>query len=350
MSEQHEMRRVVFVGPEQAVVETVPFDSSLDPDMVLFRTQWSLISPGTELAIYTNQHDIGHSRSAPYPAYPGYAAAGVVEAVGSAVENLSPGDRILAVTGHCSHAKFNPNQTLFWRLRSEMRMEHAPFVRMALICLATLCQADLHAGEWLGVVGLGLVGNLGAQFGQHAGLNVVAVGRSSLRSAVAGQCEIRSVLSGTPKTISEQIPSITHGSACRLVLDTSGTADGLLTAIALVRDGGTISLVGVPWLSDPTVPATAILQPIFSRYLHLQGGWEWGLPLFERDPGKPLPMLPHRFSVEANARYALDLIHRGIVHVEPLITHRLKPDEVQDGYQGLLHHRDQYLGVLIDWA
>jgi threonine dehydrogenase-like Zn-dependent dehydrogenase len=344
-----ELRRIVFTGPEQAEVETVPFDPSLEPDMALLRTRWSLLSPGTELAVYTDRHDIGHGSGKRFPAYPGYAAVGVIEAVGSAVTNLSPGDRALAVTGHCSLAKFKPAQTFCLRLPDDIRDDHATFVRMALITLATLCQADIRAGEWLGVVGLGIVGNLGAQFGLQAGLNVVGVGRSSLRSDIAARCGIGPILGGEPDAIADQVKEITGGAGCRLVLDTSGTADGLLTAVALAADGGVISLVGVPWESDPTVAATSIMQPLFSRYLTLQGGWEWSLPLYARDSERRLPMLPPRHSIEQNARLALDLIRSGRVQVEPLITHRIAPEAIQDAYQGLLRQRNEVLGALIDW-
>ncbi|MHB8627025.1 MAG: zinc-binding dehydrogenase [Aggregatilineales bacterium] len=344
-----EVRRIVFVGLEDAVVETVAFDPVLDPDMILFRAEMSLISPGTELAIYTNKHDLNHHRTAPYPAYPGYAAVGIVEAAGSAVEDFSPGDRIFAITGHCSLAKFRPAQTFCLRLSGDISIDHAPFIRMALIGLATLCQADISAGEWLGVVGLGLVGNLAAQFGIQAGFKVIGVGRSALRSQTAAKCGIDQIVTGTPEELFEHTKSMTAGLGCRLVLDTSGTTGGLHKAIALASDGGTISLVGVPWLSDPTVAATSIMQPVFSRYLSLRGGWEWNLPIYEKEANKTLTMVGPRHSLEKNARYAMELIAKNVVRVEPLITTCIEPAAIQEVYQGLLNQRDSYLGVLIDW-
>jgi threonine dehydrogenase-like Zn-dependent dehydrogenase len=344
-----ETQRVVFTGPEQASIEMVAFDPFLELDMVLFRNQWSLISPGTELAVYTNRIDLGDRRDDPFPAYPGYAAVGIIEAVGSVIESLSPGDRVLAISGHCSYAKFKPVNTFFLKLPDDISGKHATFIRMALITQATLCKADLRAGEWLGIVGLGLVGNLGAQIGRCAGFNVITVGRSPLRSELAARCGIEHILSGSPEEVSEQVRFITGGLGCRLVLDTSGTTKGLLKAIALAGDGGTISLVGVPWVSDPSVHATEIMQPLFSRYLKIQGGWEWDLPLFEKDSDRSLPMLRNRYSVESNAKYTLQLIRKDAIQIDPLITHRIPPIAIQETYQGLLHKRNEYLGVIIDW-
>lgn len=345
-----ENQRVAFPHPEQAIIENFDIDATLSSDEILLRTQYSLISPGTELALYTNRRDVSTGKAYSYPIYPGYAAMGVVDAVGSGVENISPGDRLITLTGHSSLAKFVPSDSMFLRLPEDLRDDHAPFIRMALISLYTLRRADILPGEWLGVVGLGLVGNLGAQFGRHAGLRIISIGRSTLRSDIANECDINQILTGETQEIATATRDITNGMGCKLVLDTSGTADGLLSAIALAGDGATISLVGVPWVTDPNIPATEIMQPVFSRYLTIEGGWEWGLPLRQQGANTPLEMLRHRHSVDANANYALELIGGGNIHIEPMITHRITPESIQDVYQGLLHHRNKYLGVLIDWS
>ncbi len=343
-------RRIVFTAPQQAQVEAIQADTTPAPDEALLRTEWSLISTGTELALYTGTNDLGRGAGDQYPCYPGYAAAGVVEAVGANVTHLAPGSRVLAASGHASHARFQPDRTVHLEIPAALSPEYAPFIRMALISLAALRQADIAAGEWLGVVGLGLVGNLGGQFGRCAGFRLIGVGRSALRSRIAGECGIESVLSSDAEHIARETKALTGGRGCRFVLETTGTAEGLQKAIALAGDGGTISLVGVPWREETGVTASAIMQPLFSRYLTLVGGWEWGIPLTERERGRPAPMIPNRHSAEANARYAAECILRGDVQIAPLITQRITPDEIQAAYQGLLHQRDQFMGVLIHWA
>jgi len=250
-----EIQRVIFPDAEQAEIESADLDTTLDSDDVLVRTRYSLISPGTELALYTNQRDIGDGTIHSYPFHPGYAAMGVIESVGSAVNDIAPGDRVATLTGHSSLSKFKPAKSVCTHLPDEMQCDHAPFIRMALICVNTLRQADIQAGEWLGIVGLGIVGNLGAQFGRHAGLKVIGVGRSSLRSETADRCGINPIFTGKPQEIAAATQDITNGIGCKLVLDTSGTMDGLLKAIALAGDGGTIALVGVPWVMDPKIAA-----------------------------------------------------------------------------------------------
>ena len=81
--------------------------------MELFlQTEYSAISSGTELALLTNDQDIGHWQGEPYPAHPGYAAVGRIIACGKEVAGLSAGDRIFAPCGHAAYHRVDMAGTL----------------------------------------------------------------------------------------------------------------------------------------------------------------------------------------------------------------------------------------------
>lgn len=341
--------RIVFPARGKAEVETVELPDAPGPEEVMMRTSRSLISAGTEVAIFLDQNELHGGRGSPYPVYPGYAAVGEVEAVGSRIVGFSTGDRIFAATVHASRVLFKPSRCFCLKLSSGISDEQAVFIRMSLITLATLCRADIRAGEWLGVVGLGIVGNLGAQFGKSAGYGVIAVGRSTLRSERAAQCGIEHIIAGEPDIVGEKARSITGGEGCRFVLDTTGTSEGLLKAVRITASGGTVSLVGVPWKADSSVKLSSVIQPVFSRYLRIQGGWEWDLSLYREPKEESAPMIPFRHSIEANAVYALEAIKQGKFKTTPLVTHVLPPDRIREAYDGLAHKRNEYMGVIIDW-
>ena len=350
MSRQHTATQIVFPSRGCAEVNRFDLPDSLGPDEVLLRTSKSLISTGTELAMFADRNELRPLDRDPFPQRPGYAAVGTIEETGEGIDGLAPGDRVFAATPHVSACVFRPARTICTRLPAEVSDEQAVFIRMALITLAALCRADIQAGEWLGVVGLGIVGNVGAQMGREAGYHVVGVGHSTLRSERAAQCGINTILEGSAEEISGHVRDLTDGQGCRFVLDTSGTSRGLLNAVSLAGSGGTISLVGVPWETDPAITLSSVLQPMFSRYLTIQGGWEWDLPLYAKPKDTPVPMVPFRHSVEANARYAIELIRSGSMLTDPLVTHVLEPARAQQAYDGLANRRDEYLGVVFDWS
>src|ERR1700678_3817368 len=90
------VRQAVITEPFRAAVREVELPSPA-PNQVLVETEVSAVSAGTELAVYTGTHQWLKDPNLPdwkFPFRSGYSAAGVVLAVGSAVPDWRPGDRV----------------------------------------------------------------------------------------------------------------------------------------------------------------------------------------------------------------------------------------------------------------
>jgi len=102
-------------------------------------------------------------------------------------------------------------------------------------------------------------------------------------------------------------------------------------------------MIGAPWGGDQnSVPSSRLTRDLFFRFLTLRSGSEWAIP-----------RQPHPFfadSILANIRTGLDWLADGRLNVEPLLTHRLLPAQIQAAYEGLLHQKDEYLGVILRWG
>src|SRR5437764_11474753 len=99
-------RQLVVPGPNQVRVEEYEITDP-GPAQIRVRTEASLVSAGTELAIYTGIHQGLTNPNTRWPKYPqamGYMAVSRVEQVGPGVENYRAGQRLLTSTGHASHA------------------------------------------------------------------------------------------------------------------------------------------------------------------------------------------------------------------------------------------------------
>src|ERR671931_2020303 len=92
------MRAPAVVFPEPNRVEVREMEvPEVGPDQVGIRTVFSGISQGTERWSLTGRY--GHydrDYAAYYPCSPGYQAAGVVDVVGSGVEDVAVGDHVFA--------------------------------------------------------------------------------------------------------------------------------------------------------------------------------------------------------------------------------------------------------------
>ena len=96
-------RRLLFPQVGEVTWEAFDLPNRPEPHTVIAEAICSLISVGTELALYTGTH-IGFTRPDPpfpmMPQRPGYALVGRVIAVGDAVEGIHAGQRVLMEAPH----------------------------------------------------------------------------------------------------------------------------------------------------------------------------------------------------------------------------------------------------------
>src|SRR5207253_2149510 len=108
----HPDTRSSMVVARQAVI-TEPYKTALrevtlpdpNPDQILLAAEYSAVSAGTELAVYTGTHQWLKDPNLPewkFPFCSGYSAAGTVLEVGSAVKGCHPGDRVSYPGNHAS--------------------------------------------------------------------------------------------------------------------------------------------------------------------------------------------------------------------------------------------------------
>src|SRR5512138_3028116 len=112
--------RWVVAGERRMVWEEMAVPEP-GPGEILLQTEASLVSAGTELAIFTGIHQGLTNPNVPWPKYPqamGYMAVARVLRVGEGVEGYFVGERLLTSTGHASHVVVEPASPRFaaWRL------------------------------------------------------------------------------------------------------------------------------------------------------------------------------------------------------------------------------------------
>ena len=328
--------RVVFRAPMQAELESMVIDeANLGLTEVVIRTHVTVISPGTELANLQGKLHMNSDAPRSFPMTGvGYANVGVVVAAGSELA-VRPGQRVYSMGNHASVVRLDARERFCVPVPEGLSDEQAVFVRLANVSMTTMRTTIARGGDGVAVVGLGLVGNLAAQVFQACGMRVSAIDLSPARRAVAARCGIRSVHG--PETVTELARR--H----RLVVEATGSAEALAGAIGLAQDGGEIVMIGAPWGGDEnSVPSSRLTRDVFFRFLTLRSGSEWEIPR------QPHPRLAD--SILSNVETGLAWLADGRLTVEPLITHRLSPNQIASAYEGLRTRKDEYLGVILRWS
>lgn len=341
------MRQVVFPAANAVELVTETVDLTPAPDEIVIRTLVSIISPGTELACLAGLADW-----APFPFRPGYGAVGEVIAVGDAVSKIKVGDIILTHSNHASHAKA---RVIAVQVPDGLDPVKAVFARMADVSITALRVSNAELGDTVAVIGLGLVGNLAAQLFQLAGCRVIGIDRIPKRLDIARACGVERLINAAVADPVQTVKEWTDGAGCEVVVDATGNPQAALLAPQLAAKYGEVILLGSYFGRRLETNITELLERIhLSGYgcITFKGAHEWRYPVKEvRDDLLPIERNAHLYkhSVERNAKITLRLIAEGRLKVEPLLTHRLPPEQCADAYAGLRDRADEFLGVVFDW-
>ena len=155
-----------FLVMEQPVPE-------VKPGQIRIRVRASLVSPGTELGGVPKLRENPNPDAAPRPF--GYANAGDVVAVGEGVTRFKVGDRVACMGGgyalHATDAVVPQNLSV--HLPEGVSYADGSFAHLAATALHAVRRAEPEIGEHFLVVGLGIVGQLSAQFARLGGTHVM---------------------------------------------------------------------------------------------------------------------------------------------------------------------------------
>lgn len=307
------------------------------PTDILIETEYSIVSAGTELACRA-----GIESWAPLPFCPGYGSVGKVIAKGADVKNVQIGQRILTFGKHAKHALV---ENVAVPVPEGLDPAEATIARMGSVAITSLRASDAELGDFVAVIGLGLVGNLAAQLFSLSGCEVIGIDLSAARRDQAKACGIAHTLA-PGSDLAAKISAITGGRMCNTVVEATGLAAVAVdTAPLLVGKQGEIVLLG-----SPRAPYQTNVTP-FLNQLHLcrptvavKGALEWRYPV--RDDGEGFC----KHSIERNVGQLLRLLAHGKLKAAPLITHLSSPADCHAVYEGLANKKDVYTGVVFDWS
>lgn len=337
-------RRLRFSAVRDIGWETFVVPDRLQPSEILVQAECSLISVGTEMAVFTGTH-IGYTLPDPpfqlMPSNPGYALVGRIMAAGSAVEGVEEGTRVLVEAPHGDLALIDTRAKVVLPLPDALDPETATLVRMAYIALTAVRVAPLQLGETVAVFGLGHVGQLAAQLFTLNGARIVfGVDRLDARLNVAARHGIRPLAPSTGSGRDAALAALlaaTDGLGCDVVVEASGNPQVVPHALAATRRGGRMVQLG----STRGRAEIDLYSHVHRRGIHLLGAHETVHGLDN------VPSV--RWSKLENMHLLARLFLDERLGSEGLLDRTVAPDEAISLYRHLADHPHDHLGVLIDW-
>ena len=336
-------RKIVVTRPDTVELKYDSKDVTIeDPKEVVIRNHYSLISAGTELACLA-----GLESWFPIPGTPGYVAVGEILEAGSGVDNLKTGDIVYTFGPHAEIFKVNVTDRwsgICLKIPEGLREDLSAFTRMAQIAMTSIRMSNIELGDHVAVTGLGPIGNFAAQLAQLQGAKVMGIDISEKRVEIAKACGIEKVVNSRYENPDEAIAAFTNGKGFSTYIDATGLSsviEGFLKHVSLY---GEAILLGSPRAPYET-NLTETLQRVHlwtHGSITLKGALEFRYPTHETEFRK--------HSTERNSRIIMELIRDGKLKIEPFYTHRVKPENAQEVYDGLRNLKDTFIGVIFDWT
>ncbi|ANI38401.1 alcohol dehydrogenase catalytic domain-containing protein [Mycolicibacterium vaccae] len=329
------MFAMVYEGPGQRKWQTVPDPEIRHAGDAIVRVDAVTIC-GTDLHILKGDvPEVDSGRIL------GHEAVGTVTATGSAVQTLSPGDRVLvsciSACGACRYCRQGHyGQCLGgggWILGHLIDGTQAEYVRVPfadnsthtvpsgvsdeqMIVLADILPTSYEVGVLAGavtpgdvvaIVGAGPIGLAAILTAKlYSPSHIVAIDLADARLDAARALGADLTVNSRSQSAREIVDDVTAGIGADVVMEAVGVPETFEESVRLVRPGGHVANIGVHG-----APATLHLEQIWSKNLTITTG------------------LVDTFSTPT----LIGLVASGRLDTTPMVTHRFAMDEFDTAYQ-----------------
>lgn len=213
--------------------------------------------------------------------------------------------------------------THVYRLPDAVDSGKAPLIQILTTCVHAQRFVNIFAAQSLVVLGLGVAGQLHVQLAKARGANpVIGVTRSPFKRKLAEQLGADLTFSSGPEAL-RGILDATHGDGADAVIESTGKLPVIADAISMVRPGGSILLFGVS-------TATEGKLPFYQLYY------------------KELALYNSRAAKGEDFPASIDLVAKGMVKLDPLVTHKLPLSDLDKAIRMLDADEDARMKIILD--
>jgi threonine dehydrogenase-like Zn-dependent dehydrogenase len=310
------------------------------PGQVRCRALKSLLSRGTECFCLRGEYDPGTfwEEYIAYPFAPGYSMVGLVESVGDGVAHLAPGDRVTTWGPH--RQVFLADQAEAFPVPDEINDVEATWATLARTTQLGVRRAGLELGESVGVIGLGILGQLVVQYLAISGARrIVAIDPSPGRLARAQSLGATHAIAATAADALPRVADLTEGRMLDVVFDITGHPAVLAPATQLLRKLGRLVLLG-----DSPTPSRQHLGPrVVGHSIAILGMHGFMFP----EQATPF----NQWTAAMMTEVFFDLLAQGRMNVAPLTDRLVSPEIAPTLYPALLAgEMADEIGQVFDWS
>lgn len=352
--------------------EIVEFPApQVKPGHILIESTYSLVSIGTERSTVTGTKESLISRAKKNPEkilklldlvknngikktissisnqidqfFPlGYCNSGIVIEVGENISDIQIGDRVVSNGPHAEIVSVPRN--LVCKIPDLVSNKHASFTVIGAIALQGVRLCKPTVGEYIVVIGLGLVGLMTVQILKANGCRVIGIDIDQKKCDLANSFGAKTINSQNVSDIDKLIFNLTSSGADGVIITASNSDNKIISdAARMSRKRGRIILVGV-------VGLLLDRSEFFKKELTFQVSSSYGPGRYDDKyelEGIDYPKPFVRWTENRNFESILNLMEDGLLNVENLISQEIELDNFKEIYNSI--NNTESIGAVIKY-
>lgn len=273
----------------------------------------------------------------------GYSNVGIVIDKGKEVDDVSIGDRVVSNGPHAEIINISKN--LVTRVPDDVDDESACFTVLGSIALEGIRLLNPTLGEYIVVIGLGLIGQLTVQLLLACGCKVLGIDINIDKVNLVKSFGAEGYVLNKGESPVETALSFSKGRGVDGVIITASTKSNepIEYSAQMCRKRGRIIAIGVTGLNIPR-------ELFYKKELSFQVSCSYGPGRYDRfyeEKGIDYPFSYVRWTAKRNFEAFLDMLSMGKINVKPLISHKFPFYEAKRAYDIIL--KENPLGIILQY-
>ncbi len=277
----------------------------------------------------------------------GYSTSGIVIETGKNITDINVGDRVAcggAQSAHHSEIDLVP-RNLAVKVPENVDMSEAAFATIGAIAMQGIRRAERSFGETIVIIGLGLLGNLGAQISNSQGYKVIGFDLEKKRVDLAKNLGIESYTLKEVDPLKKVLERTDGFSADAVILYVAtDSSQPVNLAFDMCRQKGKVVLVGVCGLQLDR-------EKMYKKELDFSISTSYGPGRYDRiyeEESIDYPIGYVRWTENRNMEEFVNMISQGKIRIKELISATFPIEEATNAYS-FLESEEKPLAVLLKY-
>ena len=281
------------------------------------------------------------------PVHLGYSSSGIIHSVPPDLQHIFKKGEKVACAGkpHSEYISIPKNLTA--KVPDDVSLIDASFTTIGCIAMQSVRLANIQLGDFVVIIGVGLVGQIVVNLAKVNGARVIAIDLTENKLNLAQQMGADYVINITKEDAFQKILNITNGNGVDISIVCASSQDSkpLKDAVEFIRKRGKVVLLG-------GVPLTLDRNEFYYKQAELYISTSYGYGRYDPNyeiKGFDYPFKFVRWTENRQMELFLKMLEYNRINVKKLVSKVYKIDDIAKAYDRIMNISSDTMGIILDF-